>query len=70
MCKVLQQPADYGLLAADYAADAAANNVRYAEVFISPSVWTFFHRELDVKAAVRAIRRGPGRRRAARRPQG
>ncbi len=28
----------------------------YAEVFVSPSVWTFFHRDLDVRAVIEAIR--------------
>ncbi|GAC1312228.1 MAG: adenosine deaminase [Vulcanimicrobiaceae bacterium] len=56
VCKTLQQPDDYGRLARDYAASALAQNVRYAELFVSPSVWTFFHRGLDVVAAVAAIR--------------
>jgi aminodeoxyfutalosine deaminase len=56
VCKVLRAPADYGVLAADFAQSAKAQKVRYAEVFISPSVWTFFHRDLDAAAAVAAIR--------------
>jgi adenosine deaminase len=56
VCKALAEPEDYARVARDYAADAAAMNVRYAEVFISPSVWTFFHPELDVAAAVAAMR--------------
>ena len=56
VCKTLQQPADYARIASDYARTARAQNVRYAEIFISPSVWTFFHRDLDVLACARAIR--------------
>jgi adenosine deaminase len=52
----LAEPADYGLLAKEYLADAAAQNVGYAELFISPSVWQFFHKEIDVRACVAAIR--------------
>lgn len=56
VCKTLQHPDDYARIARDYARTALAQNVRYAEIFISPSVWTFFHRELDVRACVAAIR--------------
>lgn len=56
VCKTLQRPEDYARIARDYVAEAVAQNVRYAEVFISPSVWTFFHRELDVPATVAAMR--------------
>ena len=56
VCKVLQRPADYARVARDYVASAAAQRVRYAEVFISPSVWTFFHPNLDVRACVGAMR--------------
>ncbi|MBC5804147.1 MAG: adenosine deaminase [Candidatus Eremiobacteraeota bacterium] len=56
VCKTLQRPEDYARVAREYAADAAAQNVRYAEIFISPSVWTFFHAGLDVNACVRAMR--------------
>jgi adenosine deaminase len=56
VCKVLQTPDDFAALAADYAASARAQSVRYAELFISPSVWTYFHRDLDAAAAVRAMR--------------
>jgi len=55
VCKTLQQPGDYARLASDYVATALAQNVRYAEVFISPSVWTFFHRDLDLVATVSAM---------------
>jgi adenosine deaminase len=54
--ETLRAPDDFARVARDYAADAAAQGVAYAEIFISPSVWTFFHRELDVRATVEAIR--------------
>jgi adenosine deaminase len=56
VCKTLRRPADYARLARDFAMDAAAQNVRHAEIFISPSVWTFFHPDLDVRDVVTAIR--------------
>lgn len=56
VCEVLREPADYAKLAADYAADAVAQGVRYAEVFVSPSVWTWFHKELDIDATFAAMR--------------
>ncbi len=56
VCKTLQQPEDYARVAREYAHDAVAQNVRYAEIFISPSVWTFFHADLDVHACLRAMR--------------
>jgi adenosine deaminase len=54
--EALREPDDFALIARDYVADAAAQGVRYAEVFVSPSVWSFFHRDLNVRAAVEAIR--------------
>jgi aminodeoxyfutalosine deaminase len=56
VCKALQHPDDYARIARDYAVDATADRVRYAEIFISPSVWTFFHKDLDVVAVVEAMR--------------
>ena len=56
VCKTLRAPEDYARIARDYVADALAQNVRYAELFISPSVWTFFHHDLDVRETVAAIR--------------
>jgi adenosine deaminase len=56
VASVLREPADFAALAADYAADAAAQNVRYAEIFVSPSVWTWFHRGIDVEATFKAMR--------------
>jgi adenosine deaminase len=52
----LRCPEDYGRLAAEFAQDALAQNVAYGELFISPSVWQFFHPEIDVRACVGAIR--------------
>jgi adenosine deaminase len=54
--ETLREPEDFARVARDYVADAAAQGVVYAELFISPSVWTFFHRELDVRRTVEAIR--------------
>lgn len=56
VAETLREPDDFARVARDYAADAAAQGVAYAEVFVSPSVWTFFHCELDVRATVEAIR--------------
>ena len=56
VCETLRTPDDYAQLAADYAADAAAQGVRYAEVFVSPSVWTWFHRDIDVRGVFAAMR--------------
>jgi adenosine deaminase len=53
---VLREPADFGALATDFTADMVAQNVRYAEVFVSPSVWTWFHRGIDVEATFAAMR--------------
>jgi adenosine deaminase len=52
----LKDPEDYGRLAAEFARDALAQNVAYGELFVSPSVWQFFHPEIDVRACVDAIR--------------
>ena len=54
--EALRRPEDFAMIARDYVADAAAQGVAYAEIFISPSVWTFFHHELDIRATVEAIR--------------
>jgi adenosine deaminase len=56
VASVLREPGDFAALAADYAADAAAQNVRYAELFVSPSVWTRFHHGIDVDATFAAMR--------------
>jgi adenosine deaminase len=52
----LAEPEDYGLLAAEYVADAVDQNVVRAELFISPSVWQFFNPDIDVRACLSAIR--------------
>ncbi len=48
--RALADPDDYGRLAREFVQDALAQNVAYGELFVSPSVWTFFHPELDVRA--------------------
>ncbi len=52
----LANPEDYRRLALEYIEDAQPQNVVYAELFISPSVWRFFHPELDVRACVQQMR--------------
>jgi aminodeoxyfutalosine deaminase len=56
VCETLRTPEDFHRVAGEYVADAAAQHVRYAELFISPSVWTHFQPDLDVHATVGAIR--------------
>jgi aminodeoxyfutalosine deaminase len=51
----LQTPEDYARLAREFVEDALAQGVIYGELFVSPSVWTFFHRGLDVRATMEAI---------------
>jgi len=53
--RALASPDDYARLAREFVADALAHNVVYGELFVSPSVWRFFHRELDLRATMRAI---------------
>ncbi len=52
----LAEPADYQLLASQYVEDAIAQNVMYAEIFVSPSVWRFFNKNIDMRACMSAIR--------------
>jgi len=52
----LAEPEDYRLLASQYLEDAVAQNVAYAGLFVSPSVWQFFHKTMDVHACMAAIR--------------
>jgi adenosine deaminase len=52
----LSDPDDYARLAREFAIDALAQNVIYAELFVSPSVWQFFHPDIDVRVCVQAIR--------------
>lgn len=53
--RALAVPDDYARLAREFVEDALAQNVVYGELFVSPSVWTFFHPELDVREATAAI---------------
>ncbi|MHB8148041.1 MAG: adenosine deaminase family protein, partial [Vulcanimicrobiaceae bacterium] len=53
--RALRTADDYARLAREFVADALAQNVVYGELFISPSVWRFFHPELDLREAVAAI---------------
>ncbi len=53
--RALQRPDDYARLAREFVADALAQQVIYGELFVSPSVWTFFHPQLDVRGCVEAI---------------
>ncbi|MGH7714773.1 MAG: adenosine deaminase [Vulcanimicrobiaceae bacterium] len=56
VCKALNGPEAFAHIAREYVEDAIAQGVRYAEIFISPSVWSFFHPSIDEEACVRAIR--------------
>ena len=62
--RALATPDDYARLAREFLADARSQGVVYGELFISPSVWRFFHPELDAAQAVAAIadelRKAPG----------
>jgi len=51
----LHEPQDYARLAREFVEDALAQNVMYGELFISPSVWTFFNPKLDVRETMLAI---------------
>ena len=53
--RALTHPDDYAQLAREFAADARAENVTYGEIFVSPSVWAFFHPELDVTSTLRTM---------------
>ncbi len=57
VCKALRLPEDYARLAREFVADARAQNVVYGELFVSPSTWSHFHPELDVREALVAISR-------------
>jgi len=65
-CRSLQTPADYVRLLREYSEDAQAQNVMYAELFVSPSVWRFFNPALDIEEtfahmyAAAADRQGDG----------
>ena len=51
----LRAPEDYARLAAEFVDDALAQGVIYGELFVSPSVWTFFNPTLDVRATMEAV---------------
>jgi aminodeoxyfutalosine deaminase len=51
----LRDPDDYARLAREFVEDALAQNVIYGELFVSPSVWTFFNPGLDVRATLEAL---------------
>jgi adenosine deaminase len=53
--RALHDPEDYARLARDFVADALRQNVIYGELFVSPTVWTFFNPALDVRATMGAI---------------
>ncbi len=57
VCRALRTPDDYARLAREFVTDAQAQNVVYGEIFVSPSVWKYFHPELDVREALAAISR-------------
>ncbi len=46
---------DYARLAREFVEDALAQNVIYGELFVSPPVWSFFNRNLDVRDTMAAI---------------
>jgi adenosine deaminase len=51
----LREPQDYARLAREFVEDALRENVIYGELFVSPSVWTFFNPELNVREVMEAI---------------
>jgi adenosine deaminase len=53
--RTLSTPDRFARLAREFAQEARDQNVVYGELFVSPSVWTFFHPELDVRATLRDI---------------
>ena len=53
--RALAEPDDYARLASEFVEDALAQHVMYGELFVSPSVWTFFNKDLDVRACFEAI---------------
>jgi adenosine deaminase len=57
VCKSLRLPEDYGRMAREFVADARERHVVYGELFVSPSVWRYFHPDLDVREALTAVAR-------------
>lgn len=53
--RALRLPDDYARMAREFVADAVAQRVIYGELFVSPSVWQFFHPNLNVREAIAAI---------------
>ena len=53
--RALSRPEDYARLAEEFAADALRRGVIYGELFVSPSVWRFFHPDLDLRSCMAAI---------------
>ncbi|HEY6326478.1 MAG TPA: adenosine deaminase [Candidatus Cybelea sp.] len=53
--RALRDPQDYARLAREFVEDALAQNVIYGELFVSPSVWTFFNPQLEVRATMETI---------------
>lgn len=51
----LKDTEDYARLAREFVEDALAQNVIYGELFVSPSVWTYFNPTLDVRDTMQAI---------------
>ncbi len=57
VCRTLREPEDYARLAREFVEDAATRGVVYGELFVSPSVWQYFHPELDVREVIEAVAR-------------
>ncbi len=53
--RALASPDDYARLAREFVTDAVRQNVVYGELFVSPSVWSYFNPDLDVPAAIRSV---------------
>jgi aminodeoxyfutalosine deaminase len=51
----LRELDDFARLAREFVEDALRQGVIYGELFVSPSVWTFFNPTLDVRATMEAI---------------
>ncbi len=51
----LREPDDYARMTREFVEDALAQGVIYGELFVSPSVWTFFNPTLDVRATMEAV---------------